>query len=385
VSQSTQNFTLAAVALLLPLLRSDLGISFTEAGALSAVTTLAYAVMQVPAGYLGDRFGAKLVMMIGLVGLNALTVAVAIAPNFSILIAVLALIGGLRALAFAPGLALVSAEFGPSRHATGISFFLASGFSTNLVVSIVAPLTVDFLGWRGVVGVFGLFGLVPVFIYLLLSKSEHAPAVKVSATSPSDLAALLTQPIMWWCAIVQFTRLATTMVLRFWLPSYLVVDKGFGLSAVALVVAIGSAISVLATLAGGQMSDRRNNPMEVIVVSLFALAAGLVILTNVDGLVSVTVVVALLYLFVQTYSGPLFQIPLIVLNAKSSGTINGFSNLWGNVGGFVLTFVFGLTKDLTGSFDLGWLIVAGMCLISLIVLIPINQILRVATAGNSRK
>jgi len=376
LSQSTQNFTLAALALLLPLLREDLGISFTEAGALSVVTTVAYAAMQIPAGYLGDRFGARRIMAIGLIGLNALTLGVALAPNFAVLVAVLAVVGGLRALAFAPGLALVSAEFGAERRATAMSLFLASGFATNLTVSIVAPLTVDALGWRGVIAVFGLLGLVPVAAYLYWSRGSRGPAVAPSPATRGELATILKHPIMWWCAIVQFTRLATTMVLRFWLPTYLVTDKGFELGAAALVVAIGSGISVIATLVGGQVSDRRQNPMQVIVVSLLALSGGLVLLTLVQNLVVVIIVVAVLYLFVQTYSGPLFEVPLIVLGTRSAGTINGFSNLWGNVGGLVLTFTLGVTKDVTGGFDLGWLIVAIMCALSLIACIPIARILR---------
>jgi cyanate permease len=39
LTQSTQSFALGALALLLPLIRQDIGMSFTQAGALSVVST----------------------------------------------------------------------------------------------------------------------------------------------------------------------------------------------------------------------------------------------------------------------------------------------------------------------------------------------------------
>ncbi|BCB91270.1 hypothetical protein Psuf_085830 [Phytohabitans suffuscus] len=57
VAQSTQNLTIGAIALFLPLIRDDIQMSFSQAGSLAVAATLVYAFMQIPAGYLGDRFG----------------------------------------------------------------------------------------------------------------------------------------------------------------------------------------------------------------------------------------------------------------------------------------------------------------------------------------
>ena len=59
LSQVCQFLTISALALLLPLIREDLGISFTQAGLLSVAATLSYGLMQIPSGYLADRFGAR--------------------------------------------------------------------------------------------------------------------------------------------------------------------------------------------------------------------------------------------------------------------------------------------------------------------------------------
>ena len=49
--------SVGGIALFLPLIRGDLNISFTQAGMLSVAATATYALGQIPAGFLTDRFG----------------------------------------------------------------------------------------------------------------------------------------------------------------------------------------------------------------------------------------------------------------------------------------------------------------------------------------
>ena len=60
--------SVGGVALFLPLIREDLHISFTQAGMLSVAATATYALGQIPAGFLTDRFGPKRLFFIGIIG-----------------------------------------------------------------------------------------------------------------------------------------------------------------------------------------------------------------------------------------------------------------------------------------------------------------------------
>ncbi|MGH2609958.1 MAG: MFS transporter, partial [Tepidiformaceae bacterium] len=68
--QSFQGLITGGVALFLPRIREDLDLSFTQAGSLSAVSTLVYALMQIPAGFMADRFGPRKLFFIGAMGTN---------------------------------------------------------------------------------------------------------------------------------------------------------------------------------------------------------------------------------------------------------------------------------------------------------------------------
>ena len=68
--QSMQGLAFGGIALFLPLIRQDIGISFSQAGTLAAVTTISYALMQIPAGVMADRYDAKRLFAIGLLAVN---------------------------------------------------------------------------------------------------------------------------------------------------------------------------------------------------------------------------------------------------------------------------------------------------------------------------
>src|SRR5438445_2127784 len=53
---------------LLPSIIDELQLSYTRAGLLASAFFYAYVLMQIPSGLLGDRFGRRRVLLIGLVG-----------------------------------------------------------------------------------------------------------------------------------------------------------------------------------------------------------------------------------------------------------------------------------------------------------------------------
>jgi MFS family permease len=57
--QSFQALATGGIALFLPLIRTDLGLTFAQAGTLAVVSTFVYAMMQIPAGYVTDRIDPK--------------------------------------------------------------------------------------------------------------------------------------------------------------------------------------------------------------------------------------------------------------------------------------------------------------------------------------
>lgn len=374
VAQSTQNLALGGIALFLPLIRTDITMTFSQAGSLAVAASVIYTVMQVPSGYLGDRFGAKRLFVIGLIGLNVLSFLLAVLDSYAALMINQAVSGFFRALVFAPGLVLITAQFASGRRATAMGLYVAGGFSSIIVLNLLGPLLVGPLGWRTLFAIFSAVGLVLVLLYWWIG--DPGPASQTAANRPTfgELAGLLRHRVMWLASLVQFVRLAVVQALRFWLPSYLVTDKGFSLQVAGLVVALGAVVTAPSNFIGGYLSDLRQQPLLIIGTSLSILAASLVLLVTSASLPLLIAVVVLQSVFVQAYFGSLFEVPIQHLGERGAGTVNGFGNFWANVGGLVFTYALGAVKDLTGSFDLGWYSLAALCVVGLVATLLMRRL-----------
>lgn len=112
--QSLQTLATGGISLFLPLIRQDVRLDFTRGGTLAAASTLIYAFMQIPVGYLTDRFGARWLFIVGLIGTSVLALTFALLHVYWLLVLNQAISGFFRALLFAPGLILISALFPPT-------------------------------------------------------------------------------------------------------------------------------------------------------------------------------------------------------------------------------------------------------------------------------
>lgn len=362
--QSFQALTIGGIALFLPLIRKDLELSFTQGGTLSAATILVYALMQIPAGYLADRFGSKRLFVIGILGTTTLSLTFGLVSEFWQALANQTLSGLFRAFLFAPGLTLLASWFPPHRRATAMALFLVGGFAGNFVLDIVGPLLVTEFGWRFPFISFSSVGILTALVFLRFGK-EPPRTSKQQKVGMFEAFKLFRYRVMWVCGVIQYVRLATMQGIAFWLPSLLVDEKGLSLQVTGLIIALRAAIIAPSTILGGYISDKLKNPPLVIGFSLIILA----ITTALFGLAAnTTVLIALIAInavFVQLYFGPLFAVPVEILGLDNSGTSTGFSNLFANVGSFSFVYLLGVLKDRTGLFESGFYAIAGCCIIGL--------------------
>ena len=377
-----QALVFGGVALFLPLIREDLGLSFTEAGALSALSILVYAFMQIPAGYLADRFGARRLFLIGLLGTNLLTIMFATLHSFELLLANQALSGVFRALVFAPGLLLISACFPPERRATAIGLYVAGGFSGNVLLNLLGPIAVEPLGWRVLFALAAGLGLLVLVLYWRFGPGAP-PTPRGAHATVSEVLGLFRRAAMWAIAAIQFVRLGVALGIAFWLPSFIVEDKGLSLRTAGIVVGIGAALTAPSNFLGGYIADRLRNPLLIIGVSQAMLALTLVLLVQVDSVPLLLLVVCVNSLFVQLYFGPLFAVPIDMLGSRMAGLSSGFGNFFANIGGFTFVYAIGAMKDATGSFATGFYTLAVLAGVGVLCTLTLSAQRRQRPAGTA--
>jgi sugar phosphate permease len=350
--------------LFLPLIQKDVGISFTQAGLVSASANVAYAVTQLPSGYLADRLGAKRLFILGLVGASLLTFGFSLLHAYPLLLGNQAVGGVFRSMMFAPGVLLITALFPERRRATAIGLYVAGGFGTNIVLNLIGPAAVPLTGWRGLFQILSAAGLLVVILFWKFGQGVP-PIPEASRRGSGGLRAVLGNRAMWIIGGIQFVRLAVAQGLSFWLPTFIVVEKHQSLQIAGLVLAMIAALTVPSTFLGGYISDRTGRPLVVIGVSLVALAITTFLMLQVRSLPLLFLVLGLNGVFVQLYFGPLFALPIQIVGPRTAGLASGFGNLFANIGGTALTFAIGALKDVTGSFDAGFYSLTALCLVGL--------------------
>lgn len=373
VCQAFHSLTFVGLALFLPLIREDLHISYTQAGVLSVAATLSYALGQIPAGFLADRFGPRRLFFIGLMGWSILSLALGLVHGYWLAVFTLFVAGAFRAMLFAPGLALLASWYPRERGAMSMSLYMLGAYTGNILLALAGPAIAAALGWRPAMILFAAAGVCAAMAFYALG-SEKPRKAGARPYAIGEALHLLRHKVLWLCSAIQIVRFSAVTGFVFWLPSMLVAERDFSLQSVGWVMAMSALLSALANPLGGYLSDRLRNPALIIGVSLVGLAYACAMVVWVESLTALVMVIACGSIFVQIYFGPLYFIPVELVGPRSAGTVIGFSNLFANAGGLATAYALGAVKDMTGSFKSGFLGISVLCIVGVVLTVALARV-----------
>ncbi len=139
----------AAVNLAIPSLQaSSLHPSASETAWIVDGYILVFACLLIPAGSLGDRFGRKRGMLIGLVVFAVGSVLAALAPSVAVLTLARALTGVGAAFVMPASLAIALGRLAPADRPQGVAVWSALTGIAGALGNVVGGLAVELSGWR---------------------------------------------------------------------------------------------------------------------------------------------------------------------------------------------------------------------------------------------
>jgi predicted MFS family arabinose efflux permease len=149
-------FRAANVTIGLDLMR-DLGIGAGALGALTGAFFFGFSAMQIPCGFLFDRYGPRRtvtgMLVVALVGATLFTLA----PGWPQLLAGRALMGAGFGVMLIGSMVVISRWFPPDRFATLAGIVLSVGLLGNLLATTPLAWGTEQIGWRGVFGIMVAF------------------------------------------------------------------------------------------------------------------------------------------------------------------------------------------------------------------------------------
>jgi predicted MFS family arabinose efflux permease len=150
-------FRAANVTIGLDLMR-DLAIGPEALGALTGAFFFGFAAMQIPCGFLFDRFGPRLTVTCMLILATIGATIFTLAPNWPVLLTGRVLMGAGFGVMLIGSMVVISRWFPPDRFSTIVAMVLSIGLVGNLVATTPLAWASDAIGWRAA------FGAVVVFI-----------------------------------------------------------------------------------------------------------------------------------------------------------------------------------------------------------------------------
>lgn len=341
---------------------ADLSLAPAQKGLMVATPVLAGALLRIVMGVLVDQLKPKKAGLIGqVIVIAALLVAWLHGIHSYQQALILGMFLGFAGAAFAVALPLASRWYPPEHQGTALGIAGAGNSGTALAALFAPGLAVAF-GWNNVFGL-ALIPLALAFlVYVTMAKdAPDAPAPK----SLSQYLTVLKDKDAWWFMFFYsvtfggFVGMASSLTIYF--------HDQYGLDPVhagyftAACVFAGSLVRPFGGLLADRIGGIRSLSIMYGFAALFLFTLSFAPSTHTAALAVVMLAMSALGMG----NGAVFQL-VPQRFRREIGVMTGLVGMAGGIGGFYLASSLGYSKQVTGSYQVGLIIFAGLAMLALI-------------------
>ncbi len=355
-----------------PLIRDQFALSNAQLGVLMSAFFWTYAPGQLPAGWLAEKLDPRLILAAGLAVWGAATALTGVASGFLMLLALRVILGLGESAMWPASFKILAREALEAQRGRANGFLAAGQLCGPAFGTLVGGLLMAWLGWRLAFVLFGCASLLWLWPWLKTPQAAPLQRLRDTQVIPS-LVAILSRRELWGSCLGHFSHAYALYVVLSWLPLYLVREHGFSLPAMAQIGAGVYALSALASVLTGWISDRwlaagassnrvRKTALVLgyagiaVCMGACALAGPLGSLLAMAGCgICLGIVAPALYATAQTLAGP-----------EAAGRWMGVQTFFANVAGITGPVITGVVADQTGTFSAGFLIAAAIAFVGMI-------------------
>ena len=363
------HYYIILLAPLMPFVRDEYQVTYTEIGLAFAVFNIVTAVFQTPAGFLVDRLGARALLILGLaIGATSFVTA-GLVDSFWVMIAMFAIAGMGNTVYHPADYTLLSQHVPADRIGQAFSLHTFAGMLGSAVAPASLLVMQSSWGWRGAfigAGVLG-FAVAPLLLLVRDGTTTTANAATRPASDSSDAGwrLLLSAPIL--LNLMFFILLA---MMSSGLYNYSVVALGalYGTPVTTANAALTGnlLLSAAGVLVGGLLVTRTKRHSLVATLGLTAMALSVVLVALVDlNSLALIAAMSLAGLFSGVIMPSRDMIVREVTPPGSFGKVFGFVTTGFNIGGIVSPLIFGAVMD-HGSPRMVFLLVAAFTLLGIV-------------------
>ncbi|OCA93586.1 MFS transporter [Actinobaculum suis] len=349
-------------------IRESLGMDAGQAGFAAGIFFIGYLILQVPGGYLAQKYSARKVVFVLMIGWGLCAVLAGFVQSYSQLCVARFVLGVFEGGVQPALMVLISRWFSKEERGRAFSLFIMHNPIATIITGPFAGLILMYGTWREL---FIIQGLLPLIIgvglwwYLAADNPEDARWIDEAekqeiqhlqvldgnvAEVESDWRAAVRNPYVWYLAILGMLVWLGFYGLQIWLPTLL--KQSFtGSLTVGFVSAIPPICAAIAIWYNGRAADRdKQYPLRVAIPLLIGgvvLALSAFVTSEQRWLVVVMLAVATACQL--SFFSPYWTINSIMLPPAAIGAGYGIINGVGNLGGMLGPYLGGWLQDVTNG------------------------------------
>ena len=315
------NLSLAAIG-------KDFSVSPAALGATSSVFFLGYTIMQIPGGWLTDRFSSRKVIIATLAFWSVMTIFTGLAWSLAALLVIRFLFGIAEGPYPPAAMKQVAQDFPVNKRAQLTAALISSNYAGAALAPFIIVPIIAATGWRSAFFWLGAFGLLLMVIYLFFRG--HGGGQTVTKQERQKINWKEIDPRVWAFVVIGLALNIITKGMETWMPVYFLNARHINLANLAWLVPLPTIAGGIAALISGYVMVHifKNHERLMIILASF-----LTVLTM-FGLYKSTSLVW-----------------LVIFQQKTYGSQIGTINFGGQLGGFFGPLLIGWIVQLSGSYD----------------------------------
>ncbi|MDR0901302.1 MAG: MFS transporter [Opitutaceae bacterium] len=358
-----------AVSAVFPLLRVEFGMSDMLLGALGTVFLWSYSLSSPLAGWCGDRFPRKLMILLSLGIFSLVTFSTGLMTTVAGLLALRVLLGVSEALYMPAAVSYISDWHSEKTRGLAVGFHQASLSVGGVAGATLAGVIGEAHGWRPSFWLLGGIGLLLAAVFSIALKNIPKGASDNAATATTAAAAapaprmsvaetirlILRTPTALCLIANSFVVSMVSWIVAVWMPSMLHEKFNLSLGSAAFNGTIWPAVAGLAAmLLAGLLADlwKRRNPRARVLVQACGLALLVPAMLCIGAATSLAPMAAGLVLYgigQATWNSANMPVLCEVTPPSARSTAYGLVNFTGTFGGGVSVLLFARVARAAGT------------------------------------
>jgi ACS family D-galactonate transporter-like MFS transporter len=350
-------------------------LSNIDRGLLNSAFFWSYMLLQIPTGWLVDRYGVKLPYAISFVVWCLASAATGLTRSVSELATVRVITGAGEAIVTPASFRWMRQHFTENQSGLAIGVYM---LGTKIGPAIGAPLAawlITLYDWHLMFYIVGLAGLVWLIPWLLMVKNDRPTAAageaakKQAATLP--VRNILSSPVVWGSIIINFCYNYFVFYCMTWMPAYFVEQRHVSLTKMGLFSFFSFAgIAIVALLAGlaADLIIKRGGD-AVFVRKAFVIGGFAIACTELIGVQSSSVQGALFWAIVSlsglglTTANSLALCRMTLIPRQAVGLVTGIQNVSTSLAGIVGPILSGWLLEVSGGYQAPMMVIFAFLLL----------------------